>query len=293
MGNPYHYFRLIHGNIASLEFRYQKYVIKTSRSGRIWIVMAVFLLAPAIITSLALWFIGLTGRSPTAILNERHLLLTGHTTLTEQGLRLGMVTFVTMNIALYLVVTLVALALSANSVTREKLNKTWDLLILTNVDAQEMVWGKWWASLKALAGDYGMVGLLRFGVAGGIVAANTPHLSPLPLGAPVEVGHLLLMTLSLGLFTAIDAALTAALGIAGALAEAPGSVTNTLVVSARVFGIGVELKYGWFLLNRIRDGEPYLGATLIGLSLLVGMTWFVLWASQQIATRGQVSPPPA
>ena len=69
-----------------------------------------------------------------------------------------------MTVAMYPVVTLITFALSANSVRREKTGHTWDYLRLTELDPQQIVIGKWWASLRALNGDHGMVMVLRLGV---------------------------------------------------------------------------------------------------------------------------------
>ena len=46
---------------------------------------------------------------------------------------------ITMNIALYIVVILISLALSANSISREHTGKTWDILVLTNIDANTLI----------------------------------------------------------------------------------------------------------------------------------------------------------
>src|SRR6185312_1237435 len=67
----------------------------------------------------------------------------------------------TMMIAMSVVVTFVNMALASNSIGREKEGKTWDTLRLTDVGAERIVLGKWWASLRALNGDYVMVAILR------------------------------------------------------------------------------------------------------------------------------------
>jgi len=79
---------------------------------------------------------------------------------------IGFTAVITMNIALYMVVTLITVALAANSISREKTNKTWHVLLLTNVDARSLVLCKWYASSKSLRGDHLMIILLRLGFMG-------------------------------------------------------------------------------------------------------------------------------
>ncbi len=56
------------------------------------------------------------------------------------------------------------LALGANSITREKTGKTWEMLVLTGVDARQIVWGKWWATVLRQWRQYALLGVLRAGV---------------------------------------------------------------------------------------------------------------------------------
>ncbi|HRF99264.1 MAG TPA: hypothetical protein PLZ51_28825, partial [Aggregatilineales bacterium] len=71
-------------------------------------------------------------------------------------------------------------------ITRERKGQTWDVLVLTNVDARQIVLGKWWASLVALWGDHAMIGFLRVGLVCGAVVSLEPFygtkLAPAPLG---------------------------------------------------------------------------------------------------------------
>src|SRR5690606_35757803 len=55
---------------------------------------------------------------------------------------------IVMNIALYAVVQLITVALGANSILREKQGRTWETLLLTNIDARQIVLGKWWATIR-------------------------------------------------------------------------------------------------------------------------------------------------
>ena len=276
--------------IARAEFRHQRYVIKTSRSGTLWIVLAVVMLFPGLLMALVLFASALVDRPP-YFTQEPVRLFLGHTeTSGDYVAMIGVVAMVTMNVALYLVVILITLALSAHSIAREKLNRTWDVLLLTNVDAREMVRGKWWASVKGLNGDHAMVGLLRLGLVGFLIGVSASKLPPAPLGLPTGIAYVLPLGLVVVAFTTIDAAFTAALGIAGALSNFPGAVTTALIFTVRLFGIALAIVFFWVLVEMMFDGGPYLLVALGGLGGFMAMTWLTLVMAQKIAVWGQVSP---
>ena len=269
--------------IAQAEFRYQRYVIDTSRSPGGWIVMALLLLAPAIIMSLILFVVGLLG-------NSIDPFLSAPSTLVGRLIEIGMIALVTMNIALYLVVILITLGLSSNSITREHKSKNWDILLLTNVNSRQLVWGKWWASMHALWGDHVMVGLLRLGAVGGLVAFHANRLPPGIGGLSPETTHLLILTVIMIAFTIIDAAFTTAMGVAIPLSNWSGTVIFATVLGIRAFTFAAAL---WFAneirLALINDG-PYVLIAIVGLSAFVFGTWLALKLAQIIAVRSHVSP---
>lgn len=265
--------------IARAEFRHQRHVIRTSRSGRGWILLALLMLAPALATSLVLVGMGLAGLRIDPIIYFRG-------DLYSQLFRLGIVALITMNIALYVVVTLVTLGLSAASITRERAHKTWDVLLLTNVDARQMVLGKWWASLRALWGDHLLVGLLRLGLVEWVMA-DLYRFGDLP----VSRIHVLVLMLAVLIFTAIDAAFSAALGVAVPLSELPGAVTGPLVIGVRVVASAAAVWLFIVIRRSLLASGPYLAITLAGLVGFALVTWLVLRVAQFIAVRGLVSPP--
>jgi hypothetical protein len=55
------------------------------------------------------------------------------------------------------------LSLAANSIARERQNNTWDMLVLTGLDARQIVYGKWWAIVQRQWRNYAVLGLLRMG----------------------------------------------------------------------------------------------------------------------------------
>ncbi len=53
------------------------------------------------------------------------------------------------------------LALSANSIARERNSNNWDMLVLTGIDAGKIVRGKWWATVRHMWRPYVRLGILR------------------------------------------------------------------------------------------------------------------------------------
>lgn len=60
------------------------------------------------------------------------------------------------------------ISLSANSISREKEAQTWDMLVLTGIDARQIVRGKWWATVQRQYPAYLLLGLLRIGAVSGL-----------------------------------------------------------------------------------------------------------------------------
>src|SRR5215475_1801076 len=141
--------------VSRAELKYQWHIIETGRAGKLWIWMAYILLIPAGLVSLIFFIAGLVNQIVPGGLHP----LSEKTGALLGGLGAGHL--VAMNLAMYLVLTMITLALSSNSISREKRGKTWDNLLLTGVDARQIVWGKWWATLVALRGDHAVAALLR------------------------------------------------------------------------------------------------------------------------------------
>ncbi|GAB4511505.1 MAG: hypothetical protein OHK0046_09680 [Anaerolineae bacterium] len=269
--------------IARAEFRHQRYLIETSRSPSGWIALAVVMLVPALLTSVILFGVGALGLDVRPFFAPTG---TWHGNLA----RIGGFALLTMNIALYLVVLLITLGLASNSITREHRSKNWDILLLTNVNARQLVWGKWWASLQALWGDHVIVALLRLGLVGAVIAFHENRLPPGVLGLSPELTHLISITAIMLVFTLLDAAFSTAMGVAIPLSNWSSAVVGAVVFALRAFTLFLAL---WFAneirLALINDG-PYLLIAIGGLVGFAGATWLALVIAQVIAVRGQVSP---
>ena len=199
--------------VLRAELKHQQYVIANSRAGRFWIGLALVLLIPALLASLLFLAEAFTGANIWY-------------TLTDQTRSPVVGVLLIMNLALYIVVTLITMGLAADSIAREQTNHTWESLLLTTLHARQIVWGKWWATLRALWGDQLMLVLLRWGLAAFLASQITHHYHNLP-----QVDRLyLLVTLALvTAYTLVEAGFSAALGMIAPLSRLDGLFAAVLV----------------------------------------------------------------
>lgn len=286
--------RLDANPVAHIELQHQWNVMEKSRSGRVWILLALVLLLPALLASLIFFGAGLLGHRLSAPLTFNQI-----NSLAQSLDTIGQLTLLTMNVAQYLVVMLVAYGLSNNSINREKRGKTWENLLLTDISARKIVIGKWWASLRALYGDHIVVGLLRLGMLAYLLDTfGRFFLQPvfngvMPEGYILPAGQLLILALFVLLFTAIDTGMNTGMGLTVALMDVPGAV------GLMIFGLmrAVATYLGvWFIINTINllwyRGDAlyvaYAFVFLIGYALL---TWAMLRLAQIAAVVGSNASP--
>lgn len=281
--------------VAQMEYRHQLYVISASRSGRIWIVLALVMLIPALIGSLVFLVSALI--APFATIN-----------LLRPEINAGLaysafLLLIVMNVASYLVVQLITVGLGANSIRREKQGRTWESLLLTNVDARQIVWGKWWATVRALWDDQLMVALLRFGLAAWAVTRFVPNAAPISilpalnppaLDAWIRFAHVLLLAGVVLVYTMLDGAISAALGVFSPLPNWSGAVTGALVLAARVLATLAGLLWLLWTFQALIAQPGHFGYLLVaaaGLAACCAAIWGTLRLAQIVAVRGQASPP--
>jgi hypothetical protein len=212
--------------VLSAEFNYQRFVIKNSRSGWIWILLAILMVLPAIAATLIFTFGLLFG----LITPPAWVAIPGSW---EASLS---VILIIVAVSLNVVVTLVTVGLAHGSIRREKEKHTWILLRLTNIETSKIVLGKWWASLWALNGDNIMVIFLRVGLLAMACVIYVPAWEVV-LGeiSPYRIYFLLLLPLIV-LQAAFDAALSAIIGVAAAIPDEEwGSVASTSSIVLRLF----------------------------------------------------------
>lgn len=241
--------------VLNSEFKYQRFVIQRSRSGGFWIFLAILMLAPSLLLSIG-YSIGLLLNLFPVI--EWHLIpATWHLNL--------LLVLIVVNVSMYIVVTLVTIALANGSINREKDKHTWSLLRLTHISNRQIVLGKWWASLRALNGDQAMVILLRVGLLAIALAIFIPSQHAFnDITAPYRLYFLALMPLIViqGL---LDSALSAILGIAGAIPDdAWRSAGNFTVMVVRLF-LGILVAW-WLWTVIMLISTNFVGAIYLALA---------------------------
>lgn len=279
--------KLSQNPIAQAEFRHQRFLIKNGRNGIGWILLAVGMLLPAFLTGIIYFFTAIFGiemSSPLMLAEFQYA------SVPEQLLNIGSMFLLTMNVALYLVVILITVALASNSISREKRSRTWDTLLLTNVDARKIVMGKWWASLRAIFGDHTMILWLRLGLVGFFIHTFNPVA---PEGFTVLTAYVIPLTIFAVLFTIADAVFTAALGIAIPLSDLSGAVVGAIALNVKLATIIASGGLVFFTALNIHNNQDmsYLPLLLVALIGYIFLTWAMLHIAQIIAIRGQVSAP--
>jgi hypothetical protein len=91
-------------------------------------------------------------------------------------LRIGAVGLLVLALVYHFVLMIQTLSFAANSIARERQNNTWDMLVLTGVDARQIVRGKWWATVQRQWHSYALLGLLRTGAVVWFSASNSRYL---------------------------------------------------------------------------------------------------------------------
>lgn len=207
--------------VAQAELKHQKHVIDTNHAARIWIILAILLVVPTMIVALFTYLAAFLLPFVPVV----------RTLYDADGWMMALLMIV--NPALYIVVTLMTFSLSAGSIRREKDAQTWDHLLITTIEPSLIVLGKWWASTRMLAGDHLMVVLVRLGMVGWIVLGIHEQDPANIVGLPAEVVLLLVLGLITVIYSALDMALTAALGVLSALLSQGGLITGLVILLVR------------------------------------------------------------
>lgn len=260
-------FLALENPVMRAELKHQRHIIKTSRSGWFWIVLAMLMLIPALLTAFVILAGAFAGIYLEPIFTQGALAVAA---------QVGVTSLMIMHFALYIVVTLVTLALAGASISREQTSGTWESLLLTNMTARQIIQGKWWATLRSLWGDHVMVLLVRLGFVAWLdYIVSDPDL---PNPRRLLVGLLVITAFSIA-----DSALTVILGILPPV-SGRNPVVLTLAMSLRlvVSLMILSLSIGIGLL--VDEWNPLLVAGAVGgmaLYVLVtaGMLRFAEWAA--------------
>ncbi len=267
--------------VMAAELKHQRYVIRTNRANLIWIVLALLLVAPALLMAVVYVAAGLL----LPLLPEAQAIFTGMDGLAGVGWLL----MFTANIALYFVVTLITLALAAGSISREKEGQTWDSLLLTDVRPHQIALGKWWASNRTLLGDHMMVAIVRLGMVTWLLVQLDLLVSQKYL--LTERPSLLLLVPLLAVitfvYTGLDMAFTASLGVLSALLSRGGLLTTLLILLVR-FLVMIGALALWMtthVLLAASAGDLVLVVTAVGMAVYGLLIWAGLGLARVAVTH--------
>jgi hypothetical protein len=218
-----------------------------------------------------------------------------------------------------------ALQLAATSISREKHGRTWESLLLTGVDARQIIYGKWSATLRMLWDVYRPLLFLRFAVALWMGAASgTTRFSP--YFSPPSLLDILLIGSITAMFPLCYAGFTVMLGLLASLLVSSETAANrvasalhfgTIVLSLCFILIAFALPYydidpalvslipalfvtpmdgGMLaLVGMIASNgsisRHYLLGLLLCVALYAGLTWLGLRGAQWLAVRQRALPP--
>ncbi len=165
------------------------------------------------------------------------------------------------------------ISLSANSIAREKESQTWDMLVLTGIDARQIVRGKWWATVQRQFPRYILLGLFRVGASAAaglllITIFNSAGIyyssaGQLQLAHPISI---LISAVFAVALTVANLGLSAACGVMGSaiskssMTAITRGIANQIVLSSlSALGISILLSFSPSTLR-------YNGYSLVGTS---------------------------
>jgi len=275
--------------VTQAEAQYQGRIMENTRAGSVWVGLAYLMTYPALLLSVMMYLGTLASQ-----------IIPGSIVVTFDQNNIAYVTLIpiymiAMSISLYVVVMLVTFGLSINSISREKQSKTWEALLLTGVDARQLVWGKWWATVRTLWKDYALVWLLRLGMIVWLIVVTdgeffyrmvVPQLSP-------EMVYLLVTAFMVAIYTVLDAMLTAALGQMIALADRRTGAVVFLGLAIRLVMLLLQLVVPVMVFTKreVHEASFYMGFWGVCLLLYAAFIWGLLRLGQWLAVRQYALPP--
>jgi hypothetical protein len=272
--------------IFAAERRYQGYVIRTNRSSNISIALALLLLIPALIMAVYSFFaVAFFGVDLPAVPIFNEIRTTGDSLYT-----IGALTLVTMNLAHYLVVALISSGLAIFSVQREYRNHTWDLLVLTRVNAWQIASGKIAASLWVLRRDIMIVAALRIGLVAFVLDFIRPAYPA--INAP-NTAHIVIVSVFVTVWTVLDMMLSVATATASALIPQGRVVLMPLTFAARAvttFGGVIWIGRVIHLLYAVSDSLDYAVTGIIGITVFACLAMGALKIAEFSAQIAHASP---
>ena len=138
----------------------------------------------------------------------------------------------------HLSVALIGLQLASSAIAREKQGRTWESLLLTGIDARQIVLGKWWATQQTLWTAYRPLLPLRF-VAVLWLGIFSEVGSVRPFFTPPSLVNVLALGVIVAIFPLGYAGFTATIGLLASLIT--GSEASAHRLARALFGLSLAV----------------------------------------------------
>ncbi len=218
-----------------------------------------------------------------------------------------------------------AIQIASSSIAREKRGLTWESLLLTGVDARQIVFGKWWATMRTLWRAYRSLLWLRFAVALWMgLSVGTSRISP--FASQPALLDVLLIGLVTAIFPLCYAAFAVTMGLLASLLTGQEAAAYRLATLLQFSAIFLSLCMILFTLALpLADMEPgvvslvpalfvtpldggmlallglvansesgtlyYLLGLVVCIAFYAGLTWGLLRGAQALAVHQRALPP--
>ncbi len=131
------------------------------------------------------------------------------------------------------------ISLAANSISREREGQTWEMLVLTGINARQIVRGKWWATVQRQFPRYLLLGFIRAGasVAMGVSILASSYYYTSNYDVRMQLPHPLsiLISVFLGvLLTVANLGFSAACGVMGSVVSKRSSMAVTRGIANQI-----------------------------------------------------------
>ena len=148
------------------------------------------------------------------------------------------------------------IALGANSISREREGQTWEMLVLTGVNARQIVRGKWWATVQRQFPRYLMLSFIRAGAsaASALSVLTSYYYASSYYNAKIQFPHPLMIIISVLLGVVLTIAglgFSAACGVMGAAVSKRSSMAVARGVANQIVLSLVPALALFFLITRL------------------------------------------
>ncbi len=148
------------------------------------------------------------------------------------------------------------ISLAANSIAREKEGQTWEMLVLTGINARQIVRGKWWATVQRQFPRYLMLGFVRAGAsaAAAVGFVSSYYFVSNYYNERMQLPHPLTILIAVGLgfvLTVANLGFSAACGVMGSAVSKRSSTAVARGIILQIVLTLVPALAMVFVLNRL------------------------------------------